>query len=266
MTQKTGLAKMVVVVLGGASMKFLHFCGGDKGGVGKTFFAKFLINYYTTSNFPLIIYETDRSNLDIIRAFPSEVHSDSQLSVKTAFFSDNPSLKDAPDAIIDDIITGNADIIVNLPAGSSVYFFEWWDGSGAGELVKEADVKVVYWFLLAAEQIERLQKFLTRSDLDTVIVCNLYLQQDWDNIINLIQSKVSNLGIDPNTLKFIKLAHLSQSVANLLAKKRWSVSAAFQQQGQDKLKLLESKRLEIYAKNFNDLVRSTGLVRVDHHH
>ena len=168
--------------------------------------------------------------------------------------------------IIDDIITGNADIIVNLPAGSSVYFFEWWDSSGAGELVKGADVKAVYWFLLATEQIERLQKFLTRSDLDTVIVCNLYLQQDWDNIINLIQSKVSNLGIDPNTLKFIKLAHLSQSVANLLAKKWWSVSAAFQEQGQDKLKLLESKRLEIYAKNFNDLVRSTGLVRVDHHH
>ena len=84
--------------------------------------------------------------------------------------------------IIDDIITGNADIIVNLPAGSSVYFFEWWDSSGAGELVKGADVKAVYWFLLATEQIERLQKFVTRSDLNTVIVCNLYLQQNWDNI------------------------------------------------------------------------------------
>ena len=84
--------------------------------------------------------------------------------------------------------------------------------------------------------------------------------------LNLIQGKLSNLGIDPNIVKFIKLAHLSQSVANLLAKKWWSVSAAFQEQGQDKLKLLESKRLEIYAKNFNDLVRSTGLVRVDHHH
>jgi hypothetical protein len=250
-------------------MRFLHFCGGDKGGVGKTFFAKFLINYYESLNMPLVVYETDRSNQDIFRAYFRTDQHEGLVKIKTAFFSDNPVLRDAPDAILYDALDGGTDIVVNLPAGAGLYFFDWWEGTGAGELLRSKDVKAVYWFLLASEQVERLQKFVIRSDIATVIVCNLYIQPEWKSIIDLIKQKLSEIGgVDVEALKIIELPYLSSSVANSLAQRRRSVRSALRGEDGGSLKLLELKRLEVYTNTFADLVRSTGYVPMgeSHHH
>ena len=46
-------------------MATIHFIDGEKGGVGKSFIAKTMIQYCLDRNLPFVAVETDRSNPDV---------------------------------------------------------------------------------------------------------------------------------------------------------------------------------------------------------
>lgn len=46
-------------------MATIHFVDGEKGGVGKSFVAKTMIQYRLERQLPFVAVETDRSNPDV---------------------------------------------------------------------------------------------------------------------------------------------------------------------------------------------------------
>ena len=50
-------------------MSTIHFIGGEKGGVGKSVFARLLSQYFIDNNLPYIGIDADRSHATLTRSF-----------------------------------------------------------------------------------------------------------------------------------------------------------------------------------------------------
>ena len=50
-------------------MATIHLIDGEKGGVGKSFVARTMIQYTLDRNLPMVAVETDRSNPDVARVY-----------------------------------------------------------------------------------------------------------------------------------------------------------------------------------------------------
>lgn len=154
-------------------MATINLIDGEKGGVGKSWIARTMIQYLTDNQIPFTSVEADRSNPTV-----KNIYVDS----KFAFFSENQKTADIPDSIFDYAIKNT--VVVNLPAQCHVAVSQWIESKGLFELGKGHDVSFIKWFITNGEKdsIELFIKSLEhyKGQIPHVLIKNYGLCDEWE--------------------------------------------------------------------------------------
>ncbi len=136
-------------------MAHIHFIGGEKGGVGKSFVARVLAQYMIDRQIPFIGFDTDRSHGALLR-----------------FYADyaSPALADRYEAL-DQIIEAAVEqperrVLVDLAAQTHDPLVRWMDESGVLNLADESGIQVHYWHVMDSGKdcVDLLHRLLDRFD------------------------------------------------------------------------------------------------------
>ncbi len=122
-------------------MGIIHLTDGEKGGVGKSFFARALAQYHLDKQIKFVCVEADRSNPTL-----RNVYKD---ICKGAAFSEDEKLADSPDKVFD--LALSQSVIVNFPAQVHRAFFKWFQTKGLSSLAKEHGVIFCKWWVSDGE-------------------------------------------------------------------------------------------------------------------
>lgn len=117
-------------------MRKLHFIGGEKGGIGKSFTSRLLAQYYIDQQRPFVGFDTDQSHSTFSR-FYGEFTS----TLKT----EGESL----DQIIETLDAHpHCDVIVDLAAQTANNVFRWVEQCDLFELLADMGVQAYFWHLV----------------------------------------------------------------------------------------------------------------------
>ncbi len=122
-------------------MPTIHLIDGEKGGVGKSFVTRAMIQYGLDRNLPFVAVETDRSNPDV-----AAVYKD---LCKFAIFSEDEKQADAADRIFEYAI--ERPVIVSLPSQVHRAMKAWIERNQLLKLSDEYGVKFCKWFVCNGE-------------------------------------------------------------------------------------------------------------------
>ncbi len=139
----------------------LHFVGGEKGGVGKSFLAKLITQYFIDRVIPVAVFDTDRTHGSLRRCYadrvrPLDVHSAADL-----------------DQIVETLEEGVDEVIVDLAGQSQAPLFEWlWQGD-VPELLHRLRHPVWYWFVVDGSKDSQLslEDFLGVVHRSIEVIC-----------------------------------------------------------------------------------------------
>ena len=119
--------------------KSIFFIGGEKGGVGKSFMARCLVDYFVSKQWKEKFYlvEGDPTIGDV-----GSIFQDNFAEVR---FSDNKYTWDEPNIIVDRIEEKTA--VVNLPSNVMSQFDSWIERLGILSLKEDYCEEIVYFFV-----------------------------------------------------------------------------------------------------------------------
>lgn len=125
-------------------MAELHFFGGEKGGVGKSFICRAAIQFLLAVSDderpkPFVVFETDRSNDDVRRIYGKVA------PVKLAIFSESEKFEDAANAIYNCALFQR--VLVNLPAQVFPAIRQWWEVNQIAKLAPADGISIHLWFV-----------------------------------------------------------------------------------------------------------------------
>ena len=153
----------------------IHIIDGEKGGAGKSFVSRALIEYCTSIKHKVAIVDADKSNEDISHIYDN-VHS--------AIFSDDDKKANQADHIFD--LAFEKSVIVNLPAQVYSKVTDWIKTNDLDEIGKEYQITFVKWFVCTGG-VDSVDFFIkSLNDLGDrvthVFVKNLGLCDEWDYV------------------------------------------------------------------------------------
>lgn len=143
---------------------------GDKGGTGKSTFARALLDVYRHRGIPCLAYDSDRRNSQLYRHYKDIASSVTQVDIST---------RGGADALINDIESTDAQVaLLDLPAGAEESFEKF---DSEIELITTAAnlgyrmtvVSVISRVRASVEALESLINYCDRN-VDYVVVKNLF--------------------------------------------------------------------------------------------
>ena len=157
-------------------MAVIHLIDGEKGGVGKSFVTRTMIQYGLDRNLPFVAVETDRSNPDVNRVY--------QDICKFAVFSEDEKQADKADRIFEMAI--EKPVIVSLPSQVHRAVKAWIDNNQLLKLGDEYGVSFCKWFVCNGEydSVRLFQSSLNnyKHQMTHILVKNLGLCDEWEQI------------------------------------------------------------------------------------
>ena len=93
-------------------MARIHLIDGEKGGVGKSFFARVMVHYCIDRKLPYTLVDADVTNPDVSKFYPKDAHG--------TLFSEAQKKAHEADVIFE--LALKKPVIVNLPAQVYPYF------------------------------------------------------------------------------------------------------------------------------------------------
>ncbi len=157
-------------------MALIHFIDGEKGGVGKSLFARVMVHYCLDREYPFVLVEADRSNPDVGEVYPDVCEQ--------IIFSEAERKSYDADKIFKLALT--KPVIVNLPAQVADITKEWIERNGILKLGEKYGVKICKWFVCTGGYdsvklcIESLNYF--DNKIIHVFVRNWGLCEDWTHV------------------------------------------------------------------------------------
>ncbi|BAZ40236.1 mobilization protein MobD-like protein [Calothrix sp. NIES-4101] len=153
----------------------IHIIDGEKGGAGKSFVSRALIEYCQFKELDIAIVDADNSNQDITKLYDCVV---------PAFFSDDEKQIKHADKIF--YLAFERSVILNLPAQVYTNVTNWIQRNSLVELGKENSISFVKWFICTGS-IDSVNFFLQSledlgNDIPHVFVRNMGLCDDWKYI------------------------------------------------------------------------------------
>jgi hypothetical protein len=134
-------------------MSTIHFVGGEKGGVGKSVFARLLAQYFIDKPMPFTALDADVSNASLLR-----VYADYCRPVDLGLLDS-----------ADDIFTlagehPDRHVLVDLPAQGERPLAVWMDNGGIVDLVDEMKIPLVFWHVMddSKDAVVALSRLLSR--------------------------------------------------------------------------------------------------------
>lgn len=177
---------------------FFNIVTGQKGGVGKTFKSKLLIEYYRYKEWMSKLYDMDVSSLDVGKIYDPKTYAKKKKTTKEGEqlnneenflqFTDNKNNKDEVDALFDAALKDN--VICNLPSNIKHLYNPWMLENDLIGLAKDLNIKFVQWFVCSGETqsieefIETVDIFTNNDTFQHVFVKNYGLEENWQKILD----------------------------------------------------------------------------------
>ncbi|SAL33444.1 conjugal transfer protein TraL [Caballeronia udeis] len=146
-------------------MSYIHFIGGEKGGVGKSLVARVLAQHFVDQNIPFMGFDTDKSHGALLR-----------------FYADfaAPAVLDRHDSLDPIIEHALADpqrrILVDLAAQTQQSLGKWLDDADVLGLAQEHGLTLTWWHVMDAgrDSVGLLRQWLDQfgGRIKLVIVLN----------------------------------------------------------------------------------------------
>ncbi len=182
-----------------APLTYIHLIDGEKGGVGKSFFARVLMHYLAQEKISdFVLVDADNTNPDVSQVYGGQCIN----------FSENELKAYAADRIVE--LALNQSVFVNLPAQVYPIVKDWIinnDLIALGE-TEEANIKFIKWFVCtgASDSVKLFEE--SHKDfgekITHVLVKNYSFTPDWSNVsINVEEGKF-------RSVKFPKLSPLER--------------------------------------------------------
>lgn len=233
--------------MSGDLVKRVHFCDGDKGGVGKSFVCRTLIQYFVDKGIGFTPLEADRYNPDVATRYID-------LPFEFAIFSDDERQTKA-DEIVE--FAKAKPVIISLPSQVGKPLNLWLDD--AIDSARRHKIQFVRWFV-SSGSYESLELFYVAlkehgDSMPFVLVQNQGVGEEWDT------SQVEGL---PELMKKLKVKvidfpKLPLQERNLLDKNNLTLGAARTSELFKNLSISRD-RIEKFLKKAYNSFESTGLV------
>jgi hypothetical protein len=189
-------------------MTTIHLVDGEKGGVGKSFITRTMIQYALDSELPFTAVETDRSNPDVHRVYPDVC--------TFAVFSESEKQASKADRIFEMALEKS--VIVSLPSQVNRAVTTWISENQLLELGKEHGIGFCKWFISNGEydSIRLFQASLDyyKGQMTHILVKNLGLCDEWSPVENdqLLQQLIKKYQV--KVIDFPKLGYQERYLIN----------------------------------------------------
>jgi hypothetical protein len=189
-------------------MTTIHLVDGEKGGVGKSFITRTMIQYALDREFLFSAVETDRSNPDVNRVYPDVC--------TFAVFSESEKQAGKADRIFD--LAMERSVIVSLPSQVNRAVTTWISENQLLELGKEHGVSFCKWFVSNGEydSVRLFQSSLDyyKGQMTHILVKNLGLCDEWSPVENdqLLQQLIKKYLV--KVIDFPKLGYQERYLIN----------------------------------------------------
>ncbi|MDJ0597163.1 MAG: mobilization protein [Pleurocapsa sp. MO_226.B13] len=189
-------------------MPTIHLIDGEKGGVGKSFVAKTMIQYALDRGLAHIAVETDRSNPDV-----ANIYGD---SCKRAVLSENEKQAHKSDRIFE--LALSKPLIVSLPSQVHKPLRSWIEKNKLLEIAPNYGVGFQKWFVCNGEFdstklfVKSLQYYEDR--LPHILVRNFGLCDEWGQVDDdrLLQELIKKYEV--KVIDFPKLGYYERYLIN----------------------------------------------------
>ena len=230
-------------------MPAINYIDGEKGGVGKSLFAKTLVQYCLNFERPFFLVECDRSNPDVGRTFQRE------LKVEFAFFTENEKQADAADRIFE--LALQKPVIANLPAQVHRAMIDWMEGNDLIKLGQENGVTFVKWFLCSGgyDSIQLFRQSLEYygGRIPHILVRNWGLCDDWTHVE---EDEALQTLIHQYSVKVINMPKFAYAERNLCDAKSLTFSGALQD---PVFRVISRQRIKSFLKQCYAEIGRTGV-------
>lgn len=231
-------------------MAKIHLIDGEKGGVGKSFFAKTMIEYFLADKLPYTLIDADLTNPDVHQLYPQGAH--------TTVFSDLEKKSHHADLIFESAL--KKPVIVNLPAQVSHLVKGWIERNNLLDLAAEHDVEICQWFVCngSYSSVNLFKESLAhyQDGIIHILVKNLGLTDDWRFLEEDVNFN-NLLGKYPETTQTIEFPLCPYQERYSLEQFQLTLSEAFQS---DQFTILSKQRLQIFQKRSFAAIKKTGLI------
>ncbi|KAB8313940.1 mobilization protein [Tolypothrix campylonemoides VB511288] len=227
----------------------IHLIDGEKGGVGKSLFARTLMQYAIDKQMKLTLVDADRTNADV-----SEVYPDGAI---TASFSEDEKKSYDADEIFNLALTQS--VVVNLPAQVYPLVNEWISRNSVLEVGAQYDVAVVKWFVCTGAYdsvklfMESLDKF--EDTITHVLVKNYAMCDEWERVLEKPELKSA---IAKYKVKQVIFPKLSFRERDILLEEKLTFAAA--KNYTQKLGVLGTQRVHSFLKQAHGELDKVGLL------
>jgi hypothetical protein len=146
-------------------MSFIHFIGGEKGGVGKSLVARVLAQYFIDKGMPFIGIDTDKSHGALLRfyadfAAPAVLDKHDSLDPVIEYALEDPERR----------------ILVDLAAQTQEALAKWLEDADVISLAEAQGLKLKWWHVMDAgrDSVDLLRAWLDQfgGRIDLIIVLN----------------------------------------------------------------------------------------------
>ena len=221
-----------------------------KGGVGKSFFAKTLIEYFLENNKTYTLIDADQSNPDVYNLYPEGGHQ--------VIFSDVEAKYHLTDVIFE--LALDKTVIVNLPAQVQDKLQGWIERSNIFDICADNNVEICRWFVSNGgyDSIKLFKETLPYygEQVTNVFVKNQGMTDDWtflkeDTEFTNLSSKYSD------NLKVIEFARCNIKERYDMERLKLTLSQAL---NSDQFTILAKQRLLNFKKASFGAIASTELI------
>lgn len=187
-------------------MAKLHFIGGEKGGVGKSFTSRLLAQYYIDHKRPFVGFDGDISHGTFTRFY-----GEFTTSITITEISSLDRIIEHAEAHPDD------DIIVDLAAQSAAPLVQWMQDCELPELMQELGFEVLYWHVMddgadSAYLLTKISKPLEYDNCQIIAVKNQGRGEDFSTFEQApMYAKAVDVGVCFVTLPKLQ-THLAQKI------------------------------------------------------
>lgn len=220
-------------------MNTIHFIGGEKGGVGKSVFARILSQYFIDNNQDYIGLDADRSHATLTRSYKEFTKAIDLDKFESA------------DSIMELALEEEKQILIDLPAQSERFLDRWLEENDVIGMAEEMDVTIFYWYLVddGNDSSMLLEKFLSKYNevLNCVVVKNAGRGSDFASVDKIMSEKSD---ANWNRVEQMTLPLLHASTMHHIDKLNFSFwgAANVKENDTEHLSLMERQRTKVWIR------------------
>jgi hypothetical protein len=237
----------------------VHLIDGEKGGVGKSWFAFVVAEYLRAKLIAFYLYAADRSNPTAASRYRdkpqyAEFYDE---CVHYTQFSENVKKLDEPDILLEMAIERT--IVIDLPAQVHYPLTSWLEEKDIFALSQANQIDWVRWFVCNGEN-DSIQILIASAEFyknqPTVVVKNCGLCDDWDYFDRHEELQAT---IDKYKMIVIDFPKLADSKRIRINAHRWTFEEAMEEGG---FGIVGNGVIHQYTKKAYQAIESTGLLEV----